>query len=254
MANNLNQPVLGALYKTIRILALCCGSVVVEQTMPAQLGALTKPAAPANATTPVKAAAPHTVTDFYMLLPGGMNAVGSSEFYTKHRFLFDLNKEGSDPTTVRAHRRSLITVEDIKNNYLKLESPNWLGGGERHEITQFKTQRGTSVVAVSQMTGDGCDDRHYRIEHCNGGLVFLEFAQNKWTDMTVQIFPFHNTIALGYNFSRPTQFGDCYFLLPHRGTDLRLWCNQTRKNSKNEKEDYTTEKRFAWNGVRFIKR
>ena len=252
MAIHPNQTTSMVLLKALRLIALCCAGVAVGHIASAQPTQTIVPKNPAASATQAKPPlAPQTVTDFYMLLPGSMNDVRTD--YEAHSFLFYLEDERLNLATTRAHRRSLIAIEDVKNGYIKLQTPDWLAAGLWMEIAKFTTKAGASVMGVSQL--EQCDGPKYQLESCDGGLVFLKYADQKWMDVSDQVFPAQGGV-LGNNSSRTIATSRyCHFALPRQGTDLRMVCRHYGEKGKSAGKTFTTsEKRFAWNGAQFIAR
>src|SRR5438552_18609665 len=100
---------------------------------------------------------PKTVTDFYLALPSD-------------RYSHPIGKEISGKEAIAKYRKSLITVEDISNGYIKLENNEMEGWSE---FALFKKSDGTYILAVSEIgCGPGCD----------GHLQLLTYNNGKWTD------------------------------------------------------------------------
>lgn len=209
-------------------------------------------------------AQPLSVTELYMLLPNSIYDVTNypTEEKTEQEnrdqtdnFHFRRDESDADKTAlVAAHRRSLITVLDLKNNYIKLTRPrngdHWAELGLWVEIIKLKTKDSSNIVAISQT--DDCDGPAYQLEVCQAGLFFLKYANNKWTDLSEQIFPGRRLPKSAYsNFTRADD-RFCQFRLPRNGTELRLLCNNyTERRKVNNYSFITSEGRFTWDGVKF---
>ena len=164
---------------------------------------------------------PKPVTDFYLALPAD-------------RYSHPFGKEIKSRSELINYRKSLITIADIKNGYLKLdqnESEGW------SEFALFKKADGSYLLAVSEIScGPGC----------TGELQFLTYKNNKWTDVTRQYAP---KIPAGAD---PEEYEN-YWALPRVGRTLVLVV--TNEGVKEEGEKLVRrEYKFEWNGTGFIRK
>jgi hypothetical protein len=164
---------------------------------------------------------PKTVTDFYLALPAD-------------RYSHPVGKEIKSRSELINYRKSLITVADIKNGYLKLdqnESEGW------SEFALFKRADGSYLFAVSEIScGPGC----------TGELQFLTYKNNKWTDVTVEFAP---KIPAGANADEYEN----YWKLPRLGRTLVFVV--TNEGVKEEGEKLVLQEyKFEWNGTGFIRK
>lgn len=172
---------------------------------------------------------PRTVTDYYLLLPSGINGIEGTQDSQipgfEDDFFFYANEKNESQAAIRKYRRSLIKIEDIKNGYLRLEDKGWDGWVE---IAHFKKLDGSNVVAILQV---GCGPG------CKGGLLFATYKDGKWKNVTKQVFPYDVQ-------------NENYYRLPRTGTIIELICgddvNKTCRNG-------TALGRFQWNREKFTK-
>ena len=161
-----------------------------------------------------RAQQPQTVTDFYLAMP--------TDDYSHPS-----GKELKGQAAITKYRKSLIKIEDIKNGYLKIE-PNEEEGWS--EIALFKKTDGSYLVAHSQV---GCGPA------CGGGILFLTYANGKWTDVTKGFSP---TLT-----KEATAAESCLYELPRTGRILTMSCGNTEDDTEEAKAFH-----FEWNGKRFI--
>lgn len=171
---------------------------------------------------------PKTVTDFYLALPGGCcNVLGDDYLFREPE-----NIKGKNALT--EYRKSLITIADIKNGYLRLEGVE-VGDGWV-EIALFKKTDGAYIVALSQVTN---------ADSLQGEIIFLTFNNGKWTDVTQQYAPKLPAKAVSEDL-------EAYWKLPRVGKTL-IFVN-TNENIKEESEKLVhKEFKFEWNGAKFVR-
>lgn len=164
---------------------------------------------------------PKTVTDFYLALPGD-------------KYSHPYGKEIKSKAELIEYRKSLITVADLKNGYLKLENNESEGWSE---FTLFKKPDGTYIFAISEIScGPGC----------SGDLQLMTFANGKWTDVTKQLAPKLPQEATSGDYEN-------YWKLPRVGRTL-IFVN-TNEDVKEEGEKLVyREFKYEWNGTKFIKK
>ena len=168
----------------------------------------------------VSAQQPRTVLDFYLALP-------------KDRYSQPYGREIKTKAELVKYRRSLITVEDIKNGYIKLGSNGMEGWSE---FALFKKTDGTYIFAVSEIS---CGPA------CNGNLELLIFKNEKWTDVTEQFSP---------DVSAETNSDfENYWELPRAGKTL-VYINTNEDVREESDKLIYTELKFNWNGSKFVKK
>ncbi len=178
-------------------------------------------------------AQPKTVTDFYLAMPSSVYSTTSE------------GNEITNKNELIKYRRSLIKIEDIKNGYLRLEGA-WEGWSE---IVLFKKTDGSYIIAESK-TGCG--------PGCEGSLKFQTFKNNKWTDVTKEVWTdisFKEAVKV-FNSRKqdgiePAEENDFsfYYLLPRYGKTLKIACNMCSFLDG----DFVFMQ-FDWNGSKFVRK
>ena len=170
---------------------------------------------------------PRNVTEFYLALPGSINGIEGTQNSEipgfEDDFFFYSNARNESKSSILKYRRGLIKSEDLRNGYLRLESREWEGWVE---IALFKKADGSSLLAISQVA---C------APGCNGGILFLTYLNDRWKNVTSQVFPI------------PKQRAN-YYELPRIGTSISLVCgdagNQSCRNGEKLAE-------FQWDRNKF---
>jgi hypothetical protein len=163
---------------------------------------------------------PKTVTDFYLALPDD-------------RYSHPFGREIKSRAEITKYRKSLITIEDIKNGYLKLENNESEGWSE---FALFKKSDGAYLFAVSEI---GCGPG------CSGELQLLTFKNGKWTDVSERFSP-----------EIPTEADldlESYWKLPRVGKTLIFVNTNESVRDESEKLIYK-EFKFEWDGAKFVKK
>jgi hypothetical protein len=172
-------------------------------------------------------AQPKTVTDYYLALPGDIYGIDNYGEPIKGK------KE------LEKFRRSLISIEDVENDYLKLQGI-WEGWAE---IVLFRKTDGNVIVALAEA---GCGPA------CSGYVRFYSYQAGKWTDITDDTLPNVEEAELEKLFSRnklPLDEGIySYYLLPRGGKTIKMACNECSD------EEHFTLLEFEWNGAKFIRK
>ena len=166
---------------------------------------------------------PRTVEDFYMALPA--------------KYIQPLAKSKD--------RRKLIKTLDVANGYLYLSGetamPEWEGWAE---MALFKKTTGAYLVGV---VDGSCATM------CYSGVIFLEYKNGKWTDVTKTVIPkITDKMTLDrykqihpdsdeYNAQNPPFIN---YELPQRGTTVKVNANEAGA-------DNTLLFELAWNGAKF---
>ncbi len=177
----------------------------------------------AAAFVPAQGKQPKTVEDFYMALPA----------------------KYVSPLAKTKDRRKLIQTSDKANGYLYLSGENasvdWEGWAE---IALFKKTSGEYLIGV--VDGDCATI-------CYSGVVFLEYENGKWMEMTKKVLPeiSDEMILARYKklFPDDTEFDRqnppyTNYKLPQKGTTLIM--------NANTGGDADAELfRLKWNGARF---
>lgn len=173
---------------------------------------------------------PKTVTEFYLALPGSVNSIAGTENLADSGFAEDFfffsNERNEAKSSIIKYRKSIIKIEDVKNGYLRLESGEWEGWAE---IALFKKADGTYLTAVSQV---GCGPS------CEGGVLFLDYKNGKWTNVTKRVFPAAPSSAVSY------------YKLPRFGTNIEQICGDESGETCRDGEKLAE---FKWNKEKFIK-
>ncbi len=169
-------------------------------------------------------AQPKTVTDFYLLLPVNLFATESSGKTYKSKA--DLEK----------FRRSIITIEDLKNGYLALDgySEGW------GEVAIFKKTDGTYLVGVAEAD---C------AIICDGNVQFFNYRNDTWTDITTRVFPMptRSELKAAFKVHGLGKTGSSYyFRLPRFGRTVEIDSDEDTST-----RDETLLLEYEWNGERF---
>lgn len=171
---------------------------------------------------------PRTVTEFYLSLPGSINGIEGTQDSDipgfESDFFFYANERNESSAAIRAYRKSLIKIEDVKNGYLRVESHEWKGWAE---VALFKKADGSYVVAISQVACTAS---------CRGGVIFATYRSGHWKDVTKEVFP-HSSQQ------------QSYYQLPRVGTSIVLVCGD--KTSKSCLFGVELAE-FQWNKERFV--
>jgi hypothetical protein len=162
---------------------------------------------------------PITVTDYFLALPND-------------RYSSPADRKIKNRAELIKYRKSLITIEDITNGYLKLDNNGMEGWSE---FALFRKSDGTYLFAISEIScGPGC----------SGELQLLTYKNGKWTDVTNQFSPKLPTTATSGDY-------EMYWKLPRVGRTL-IFVN-TNEDVKEEREKLVyKEFKFEWNGTKFV--
>lgn len=172
-----------------------------------------------------------TVTDYFLAIPLDQYSTDSS------------GKKVTSRAKLEKLRRSMIKIEDIPNGYLRIEG-SWEGWAE---IALFKKKDGSYIVGQAE---NGCGPA------CAGWIKFWSVDKGKWKDITSTVFKDISDVeaAAAFNSIKPSEEESAeaagfpfYFLLPRKGTDLKVACNECTQSGP---EDFVFAE-YSWNGSIF---
>lgn len=171
-----------------------------------------------------------TVTDFFLAMPADVYAQTID------------GKTIKGKAALAKHRKSLIKIEDVKNGYLKLEGA-WEGWAE---IALFKKKDGSYLIAQAE---SGCGPA------CEGFIKFFTYKAGKWTDVTEKVFPNLTDAQVeaafkAKNIDLSENSTSHYFLLPQKGTTVKMACNMCENGETSVEPDFTLLE-FTFDGEKF---
>ncbi len=169
-------------------------------------------------------AQPQNVLDFYLLLPKEeLPALESTE----------------------KPRQAFVQHQDLANGYLEVNNPDLQGVAQ---VALFRRKNREALIGVAQIE---------QTVASTGSVKFLEYRQDKWSDVTTEVLPkvpdeeiltAYNRIKKGDDEARTLQqLPAVYWNLPKKGTTVELRCGED-----SDAKDKSLLK-FTWDGARFFK-